>query len=102
MRTYQSSCHCGACRFEDDLDLDAMRSYELFSICKRRAAEVVTGLRDSATHNSPLENLSTYKWGIETADYFCTLRSLAVFRTASPPEERAQGTFDGWAINVRV
>jgi hypothetical protein len=105
MRTYQGSCHCGACRFEVDLDLDHVRSCNC-SICKRRGALMHRVPATALRMVTPLENLSTYQWGSETAtDYFCASCGILPFRIPSQPTpaERAQGmlAFDGWAINVR-
>jgi len=105
MQTYQGSCHCGACRFEVDMDLDHVRSCNC-SICKRRGALIHRVPKSALRLFTPLEALSVYAWHSKTAkDYFCPQCGILPFRIPSDPtpEERAEGKlpFVGWAVNVR-
>lgn len=105
LRTYQGSCHCGACRFETDLALDHVRSCDC-SVCRRRGA-LMHRVPDSALRlHTPLDALRVYTWGTGTArDYFCPHCGILPFRRprALTEAEAAQGMtpFNGWAINVR-
>lgn len=105
MKTYQGSCHCGACRFEVDLNLDHVRSCNC-SVCARRGALIHRVPRNALRMLTPLETLSVYEWGTRTAkDYFCPSCGVLPFRIPSDPteDEIAQGKlpFEGWAVNVR-
>jgi len=105
MRTYQGSCHCGACRFEVDMNLDHVRSCNC-SICKRRGALIHRVPTAALRMLTPLDDLSVYQWGSKTAkDYFCPHCGILPFRVPSAPtaQELAQGkqAFVGWAVNVR-
>ncbi|WP_456301243.1 GFA family protein [Acidovorax bellezanensis] len=104
MKTHQGSCHCGACRFEVDLDLDHVRSCNC-SIGRRRAALIHRVPKEALRMLTPLENLSVYEWHTKTArDYFCPSCGILPFRIPSQPtaDEIRAGKlpFEGWAINV--
>ncbi|WP_197283441.1 GFA family protein [Achromobacter piechaudii] len=87
------------------MDLDHVRSCNC-SICQRRGALIHRVPADALRLVTPLEDLSVYQWGTQTArDYFCPRCGILPFRKPSAPtaEELAQGkqAFTGWAINVR-
>jgi len=105
MKKYKGSCHCGNIQFTVTTNLDSVRVCDC-SICAMRSA---LNHRVPAHHlelQTPLEKLSIYKWGSETArDYFCPTCGILPFRKpgAPTPQEIRDGvqTFDGYAVNVR-
>lgn len=105
MKTYQGACHCGAFKFEVDMDLDHVRRCDC-SVCRRRGALIHRVSADCLRMFSPLETLKAYEWHTRTAkDYFCPRCGILPFRRPSAPtrEELAEGkqAFSGWAVNVR-
>jgi hypothetical protein len=105
MSTYQGSCHCGAFRFEVDMDIDHVRSCDC-SVCRKRGALIHRVPEDALRMHDPLETLAVYVWHTKTArDYFCPRCGILPFRRPSDPtpEELAEGKlpFSGWAVNVR-
>nr|WP_028605052.1 GFA family protein [Ottowia thiooxydans] len=105
MDTLQGSCHCGACRFEVDTDLDHVRSCNC-SVCRRRGALIHRVPKSALRMLTPLENLTVYEWHSRTAkDYFCPHCGIMPFRIPSAPtaQETSEGKlpFEGWAINAR-
>ncbi|WP_233161425.1 MULTISPECIES: GFA family protein [unclassified Achromobacter] len=104
-KTYRGSCHCGACRFEVDMNLDHVRSCNC-SICRKRGALNHRVPAEAFRPLTPLTDLTIYQWHTRTAkDYFCPTCGILPFRIPSAPtaEELAQGAvpFTGWVINVR-
>ena len=105
MTTYQGACHCGACRFEVDTDLDHVRSCNC-SVCRRRGALIHRVPASALRLLTPLEDLRVYEWHTRTArDYFCPTCGIMPFRIPSAPtaQETTEGKlpFTGWAINAR-
>ncbi|WP_084169902.1 GFA family protein [Paraburkholderia ferrariae] len=105
IRTYQGSCHCKTVRFEIDADIDHVRVCDC-SVCAMRGALIHRVPADAFRLQTPLDNLSVYRWGSRTAaDYFCPTCGVLPFRKPSAPtaEEAANGLapFDGWAVNTR-
>src|SRR5690606_26279494 len=103
--TYQGSCHCGATQFEVDAELDHVRSCNC-SVCSRRGALTFRVDESDLRILTPIELLSRYRWGSQTAeDYFCSRCGILPFRRPSAPtaNELAAGMarFTGWAVNVR-
>jgi hypothetical protein len=104
-RTYRGSCHCGAVRFEVDLDLDHVRACDC-SVCLKRGALVHRIEEAHLRLLTPLEGLTLYQWHTRTAkDYFCPQCGILPFRRprARAPDEVAGGMpdFSGWSVNVR-
>lgn len=93
-RTYQGSCHCGAVRFEVDLNLDHVRVCDC-SICRRRGA-LNHRVDDSDLRlHTPLEQLTLYQRHTRTArDYFCPTCGIQPFR-------RPRTAPEVWSVNVR-
>lgn len=61
-KTYKGSCHCGAVRYEVDVDL-ASGSYRCnCSICKKARAWFVPVPPERFRHLSGKENESEYRW----------------------------------------
>ena len=61
--------------------------------------------KDALRLETPISNLSTYRWGSRTAvDYLCPVCGILPFRTPSEPTdvELATGVkkFGGWSVNV--
>ncbi|SAI70388.1 Uncharacterized conserved protein [Bordetella ansorpii] len=105
MPVYQGSCHCGACRFEVELEPDHVRCCNC-SVCRRRGALIHRVPASALRLLTPLADLKVYEWGSRTGrDYFCGVCGILPFRkpSAPTPAERAAGMtpFEGWAINVR-
>lgn len=103
--TYQGSCHCGACRFEINADIDHVRVCDC-SICSRRGALIVRVAEEQFRLLTPLSALTLYEWHTRTAkDYFCPVCGILPFRKPRDltDDERVQGMqpFTGWAVNVR-
>lgn len=103
--TYRGSCHCGACRFEVDMEIDHVRVCDC-SICRRRGALIHRVPAERFRLLTPLSNLTLYEWHTRTAkDYFCPVCGILPFRQPRDPtdEEYAQGmqAFTGWSVNVR-
>ncbi len=104
-RNYTGSCHCGAVRFEVELDLDHVRSCDC-SICRKRGALNHRVENSQLRILTPLESMTLYQWHTRTAkDYFCPTCGILPFRRprALSLEESASGRtpFLGWAVNVR-
>lgn len=103
--TYRGACHCGACRFEVDMDIDHVRVCDC-SVCRRRGALIHRVSEEQFRLLTPLAELGLYEWHTRTAkDYFCKTCGILPFRKPRDltDDELAQGMqlFTGWAINVR-
>lgn len=93
-RTYIGSCHCGAVKFEVDLDLDHVRSGNC-SICTKRGALNVRVPPERFRPITPIEDLRLYQWHTHTAkDYFCVTCGIQPYR-------RPRTSPDVWTINAR-
>lgn len=93
-QTYQGSCHCGACRFEVDADLDQVRVCYC-SMCRRRGALLHRVADGDLRLLTPLGELSVYQWHTKIAkDYFCPRCGIQPFRRPRTAPEQ-------WSINVR-
>jgi hypothetical protein len=71
-RTHQGGCHCGAVRFEADLDLDQGASRCNCTLCTRRGAltAIVRPAAFRFLHGQ--DGLTEYTWGARNAHYrFC-------------------------------
>jgi hypothetical protein len=105
LQTHTGSCHCGAVRFEVDLDLDHVRVCDC-SICRKRGALNHRVESSQLRLLTPLDAMTLYRWHTRTAaDYFCPTCGILPFRrpSALTPEELARGmtSFLGWTVNVR-
>ena len=105
MKTYQGSCHCGFVTFEVDADIQHVRVCDC-SICHKRGALLFRVPNDALHLITPLDQMTLYKWGSETAeDYFCPNCGILPFRRPSVPTVKELNTdskmFYGWAINTR-
>jgi hypothetical protein len=72
MKKHSGGCHCGALRFEVELDLDAGGTRCNCSICTM-VAQTSSIVKPSAFHLlSNEDSLATYAWGGKTGTrYFC-------------------------------
>ncbi len=104
-KTYQGACHCGRVKFEVVADIEQVRVCDC-SVCKKRGALIYRVEEQNIRFNTPLGDLTLYKWGTFTGkDYFCPVCGIMPFRRPSTPTatELAGGVkpFDGWAVNTR-
>lgn len=105
MPTYLGACHCKAVRFEIDAQIDHIRVCDC-SICAMRGGQMFRVPATAMRLHTPIENLTTYRWGSLTAiDYFCPICGILPFRRPSQPTQSelqlGMRPFDGWAINTR-
>ncbi|HHB83076.1 MAG TPA: GFA family protein [Devosia sp.] len=104
-KAYQGACHCGRVKFEVVADIEQVRVCDC-SVCKKRGALIYRVEEQNICFNTPLGDLTVYKWGTFTGkDYFCPVCGIMPFRRPSAPTdmELAEGVkpFDGWAVNTR-
>jgi len=86
-KTHQGSCHCGAVRFEVDVDLSEGASMCNCSACQKLTVLSVktkpSDLRVLAGEN----NLAYYEWGAKIGKrYFCKTCSALPFMRGDLPE----------------
>lgn len=103
--THTGSCHCGRIQFEVLADIDHLRECNC-SICIRRGALNFRVAKENLSLLTPLEDVSLYQWGSETAqDYFCPKCGILPFRKPSKLTEAeiaaGKQEFTGWAVNAR-
>ncbi len=104
-KSYSGSCHCGRVQFEVDADITHLRRCNC-TVCTKRGSLNVRVSKQALKLLTPIEYLSVYRWGSETAqDYFCPNCGILPFRipsTLTAEEIRAgKQPFTGWAINAR-
>jgi hypothetical protein len=94
LKTYSGACHCGAVRFEVDLDIDHLRSGNC-SLCAKRGALSVRAAPEQFRPLTPIDDLSLYQWHTKTAkDYFCKVCGILPYR-------RPRTNPEVWTINAR-
>ena len=104
--TYSGSCHCGATRFEVDIELDHVRACDC-SMCRRRGTLNHRVPDEALRLFTPLADLAIYRWHTGAAtDYFCPKCGIQPFRKprgylTDAAKARGEAPFSGWAINVR-
>jgi hypothetical protein len=98
LKTHAGSCHCGAVRFEADLDLAAGTNLCNCSICvKARAWFAFAKGRDRFRMTSGAENVTEYRWTPPGRPHpflsygFCRTCGIRVF--ARGEMESLEGTF---------
>ena len=80
MKTYSGSCHCGAVRFEVDMNLDHVRVCDC-SLCRKRGALNHRVEPSQFRLLTPIEEMTLYQWHTKTAkDYFCPTCGILPFR----------------------
>jgi hypothetical protein len=87
IRTYHGGCHCGAVRFQVDLDLSAGGSRCNCSICSKipNLTTVVPPAAFAVTAGA--DALGEYAWGGKTGTrYFCTRCGVHCFLRGSLPQ----------------
>ncbi|MCB1694456.1 MAG: GFA family protein [Pseudomonadales bacterium] len=93
-QSYGGSCHCGAVRFEVDMDLDHVRVCDC-SLCRKRGALNHRVESTDLRILTPLDEMTLYQWHTKTAkDYFCPVCGILPFRRPRTAPEL-------WTINVR-
>lgn len=94
INTYQGSCHCGAVRFEVDVDIDHVRVCDC-SLCRKRGALNHRVEESQIRVLTPLDEMTLYQWHTHTAkDYFCPKCGILPFRRPRTAPEL-------WTVNVR-
>jgi len=86
-RTYHGSCHCGAIRFEVDMDLVAGTSKCNCSICRKRRSWTAIVKPEQFRLIEGSEVLADYQFGFRTSHHrFCTRCGCAPFGDGHVPE----------------
>jgi hypothetical protein len=96
LKTYSGSCHCGAVRFEADIDLSAGSNRCNCSVCKKARAWFVPVKPERYREIAGADKLSDYQWTPEsTAASFLHYRFCKIcgIRTAG---HAGLGTPDGF------
>jgi hypothetical protein len=86
-KCHQGGCHCGAVRFEADLDLSAGLSRCNCTLCTKRSGTGVIVKPTAFRLLSEESGLSGYSWGGKTATfYFCPKCGIHVFGRGDLPQ----------------
>ena len=85
-KTHQGSCHCGAVRFE--VDVDATKGSRCnCSICTKTAITSAIARPDALRVTQGEDALRTYQWGGKSGTrYFCAHCGIHVFARGDLPE----------------
>jgi len=86
-KTYNGSCHCGAVRFEAEIDLEAGTSRCNCSLCTKRRCWNVLAKPEEFRLISGEEVLSGYSFGTKQGNHtFCKHCGCASFSSGDVPE----------------
>jgi hypothetical protein len=86
MRTRHGSCHCGAVRFEAELDLGRGTIQCNCSLCTKQRSWVAIVARSSFRLLAGADALSEYRCNTRTeAHMFCSRCGVRVFHTGASP-----------------
>jgi hypothetical protein len=98
MKTYHGSCHCGAVRYEADIDLDAGTGKCNCSICTKRHAWGVSVKPDAFRLLSGADNVTDYQFGTMSVHHrFC--RTCGVAAYGDGYVEQIGGAFVSISVN---
>ena len=98
IKTYHGSCHCGAVRYEADIDLDARTGKCNCSICTKRRAWGVSVKPDAFRLLSGADNLIDYQFGTMSVHHrFC--RTCGVASYSDGYVEQIGGAFVAISVN---
>jgi hypothetical protein len=98
MKTYHGSCHCGAVRYEADVDLDAGTGKCNCSICTKRRAWGVSVKPDAFRLLSGADNVTDYQFGTMSVHHrFC--RTCGVAAYGDGYVEQIGGAFVSISVN---
>jgi hypothetical protein len=86
-RTHAGGCHCGAVRFEADIDLSKGASGCNCTVCVKRGAAGVIVKPHALRLLSGKEALGEYAWGTRSGTfYFCSRCGINVFGHGDIPQ----------------
>ena len=98
MKTYHGSCHCGAVRYEADIDLDAGSGKCNCSICTKRRAWGVSIKPDAFRLVSGADTVTDYQFGTMSVHHrFC--RTCGVASYSDGYVEQIGGAFVAISVN---
>jgi hypothetical protein len=98
-RTYTGGCHCGAVRFEADLDLSQPATRCNCSICQKTGVTSMGGKPDILRVTSGAEHIGEYRVTPESPNYrgFCKKCGVQCFGRGDVPE--IGGPFASVSVN---